>query len=313
MTADSRSCAPAATLVHEDGLAAAFARPPEGEPVRGAVVVLGGSGGGLRERDAIAFAQAGFVALALAYFGRPPLAAQLVEVPVETVRRGLEWLIAHPAVQQRRVALVGRSKGGELALLAASSYPDKVSAVVGYVPSPIAWQGVAFDRNARRRGPRSSWTIEGEPVPFLPFLPFSRLRGADMLRVLGMLAGRPAAIAPFYEGSLESAAAADIQRATMPIESIAGPVMLISGSDDQMWPSARFCELAVDRLRAHEHPFPCEHLHYAGAGHLITPPGLAPERSTTMGRFKVGGSEEANAAAGADAWPKVLDLLARAK
>lgn len=283
---------------------AAFAHPPEGEAVRGGVVVLGGSGGSLAQRDAVTFAQAGFAALAVAYFGQLPLPAQLVEVPVETVGRGLEWLIAHPAVQPTRVALVGRSKGGELALLAAARYPDKVCAVVGYVPSPIAWQGVAFDRQARRHGPRSSWTIAGEPVPFLPF---SRPGAADTLRMAGLLAGRPTAIRPFYEGALDDSAA--VGRATTPIENIAGPVMLISGTDDQMWPSGRLCELAVDRLRAHRHPFPYEHLHYDGAGHMITPPSLAPEPSTTIGRFKMGGSEEANAAAGADAWPKVVGLL----
>ncbi len=38
---------------------AAFARPPEGEALRGAVVILGGSGGNLSVRDATAFAQAG--------------------------------------------------------------------------------------------------------------------------------------------------------------------------------------------------------------------------------------------------------------
>ncbi len=208
---------------------AAFARPPEGEAIRGAVVVLGGSGGGLSEREAITFAQAGFAALAVAYFGQPPLPDQLVEVPLEPVRRGLQWLIAHPAVQQPRVALVGRSKGGELALLAAATYPDKVNAVVGYVPSPIVWQGLAFGLRARRRGPRSSWAIAGESVPFLPF---SRPRAADMLRMTGSLIGRPTVICPFYEGALGDLAA--VQRATIAIENIAGPVMLISGGDDQM-------------------------------------------------------------------------------
>lgn len=90
---------------------------------------------------------------------------------MQTVRRGLEWLIAHPALTRTRAALVGRSKGGEPALLAAASYPDKVSAVVGYVPSPIAWQDVAFDRSSRRRAPRSSWTIAGETFPLAPGAP----------------------------------------------------------------------------------------------------------------------------------------------
>lgn len=42
---------------------------------------------------------------------------------------------------------------------------------------------------------------------------------------------------------------------------------------------------------------------------MITPPDLAPECTTTAGRLKMGGSEQANAAASADAWPKVLELL----
>ncbi len=301
----ARTPAVAVTPVQEEGLVAAFARPPEGVAIRGAVVVLGGSRGGLSERSAITFAQAGFAALAVAYFGQPPLPAQLVEVPVETVLRGLEWLSAHPAIQQSRVGLVGSSKGGELALLAAATYPKRVSAVVGYVPSPIAWQGLAFDRRARRHGPRSSWTISGNPVPFLPF---SRPRGIDMLRMMGMIVGRPVAIRPTYENALEDSPA--VQRAMIPLENIAGPVMLISGADDQMWPSTRLCELAVDRLRTHEHPFAHKHLHYDGAGHLITPPGLASKDSTTVGHFKTGGSERANASASADAWPKVLDFLA---
>lgn len=223
---------------------------------------------------------------------------------METVGRGLDWLIAQPAVQQARVGLVGSSKGGELALLAAATYPDKVGAVVGYVPSPLVWQGLAFDRRARRRGPTSSWTIAGEPVPFLPF---ARPRGADMLRMAGLLVGRPAALRPTYEGALDDLAA--VERATIPIENIAGPVMLISGADDQMWPSTRLCELAMDRLRAHGHRFPYRHLSYDHAGHLITPLGVAAA-PTTIGRFKTGGSPEANAQASADAWPKVLDVLA---
>ena len=51
-------------------------------------------------------------------------------------------------------------------------------------------------------------------------------------------------------------------RATIPVERINGPVLLISGEDDQMWPSRTLAEIAMERLRAHRHPYPDEHIAY---------------------------------------------------
>ena len=54
-------------LVREDGVIGMLVEPT-GEP-RGAVLVLGGSTGGMDETVAASLADAGFVSLALAYFG----------------------------------------------------------------------------------------------------------------------------------------------------------------------------------------------------------------------------------------------------
>ena len=67
---------------------------------------------------------------------------------------------------------------------------------------------------------------------------------------------------------------ADIARATIPVEKINGPVLLISGEDDALWPSTQLAQIAMDRLAQYQHPFPDKHLHYAGAGHLIGEPYL---------------------------------------
>jgi dienelactone hydrolase len=287
-------------------MVAALALPPQGAAVRGGVVVLGGSQGGIPEAEATSFAEAGFAALAVAYFGQPPLPAHLSEVPVETVGTALDWLIAHHPAGHQRVAVVGRSKGGELALLSGATYPDKVNAVVGYVPSPIVWQGLAFDRRSRQ-SPKPSWTIGGKP---LDFLPFARPKPAEMLGMMGMLIGRAPALRPLYERALEDQEA--VKRAMIPIERITGPVLLVSGTDDQLWPSTPLCELAIERLRAHGHPFPHEHLRYEGAGHMIAPPTAAPGHSTVTRRYRLGGTDQANAAASAQAWPKVLSAIVAA-
>lgn len=107
--------------VATSGLVATLVLPPPSERRGAAVVVLGGSRGGLNEQDAIAFADAGFIALALAYFGILSLPRALLELPLEYVRVAIEWLRTQPEVGGRRVGLVGRSKGGELALRVAAT------------------------------------------------------------------------------------------------------------------------------------------------------------------------------------------------
>lgn len=52
------------------------------------------------------------------------------------------------------------------------------------------------------------------------------------------------------------------------MEKINGPVLLLSGTDDQMWDSGRFTDMVVRRLREQGHAFPDSHLSYEGTGHL---------------------------------------------
>src|ERR687885_1057631 len=129
------------------------------------VLVFGGSGGGLREGGAEALASEGFAALALAYFAIDPLPRDLVEIPLEYFERAIAWLKEQPAIDGDRIAAMGNSKGGELALLLGATYPEDVKAVVGYVPSGIVWQGVSF--GPRLLNPGSSWTLGGRPWPFV--------------------------------------------------------------------------------------------------------------------------------------------------
>ncbi len=201
------------------------------------------------------------------------------------------------------MGLVGRSKGGELALRVAATYPEDVSAVVGYTPSPVVWQGLPADRRGWRESPRSSWSLEGNP---LPFLPFAMPRARDLPRFVGSALAGSIALRPVYERALADEQARE--RATTPLEHIGGPVLLISGSDDQMWPAPTLCDLAIARLSSHHHPFADQHIPYEGAGHLIGPPG---QGMTKPGRFTTGGKPAVDAQASEDAWPRVLDFLDR--
>lgn len=156
--------APGATVteVREHGVCGVFARPPGLGPFPG-VVALGGSGGGLGPAAVWApvLASHGFATLAIAYFGVPGLADDLVGIEIEVIERAAQWLLDRRDIAPVAVAVIGQSRGSELALLAGTLL-DSVGPVVGFAPSGISWCGLDT------RGPvdAPAWTFRGEAIPY---------------------------------------------------------------------------------------------------------------------------------------------------
>jgi uncharacterized protein len=258
-------------------------------------------------------ARRGYAALALAYFGTRSLPSELVEIPLEYFAGALRWLRSRPETDGDRVALMGGSKGGELALLLGATYPEDIRAVVGYVPSAVVYQGVSFDPWYYLRGVRSSWTYRGKPVPFVDASPgpLDSVRWTTLALpswpffAVWPTPNYPVAFRRAYERPLEGNGRA--LAAAIPVEKIGGPVLLVSGTDDQIWPAARLSEMVVGRLRGNRHPFAYEHLCYEGAGHMILPPGLG--RFPTPRFLEMGGTSEADRRATEDSGKKVLAFL----
>jgi dienelactone hydrolase len=101
--------------------------------------------------------------------------------------------------------------------------------------------------------------------------------------------------------------------AAIPVERTKGPILLISGTYDGLWPSSQMSQFVMARLRANEHPYPYTHLQYERAGHFIDAPHIPTTVTRTSNPFGevlfVGGSPRPNAVANADSWPKVLQFL----
>lgn len=279
---------PPTTQIREPGLVADYFAADPAAASSGAVIVLGGSEGGLGGSRGLArrFAAAGFDAIAVSYFGEAGQPTRLDLVPIEPVGRAREWLEARPG-HHGRIAVVGVSKGGELALLIASRDPG-IRAVVAGVPSSVVWQGI--DQTGAPTG--SSWTADGRPLPYVPYDFSQGFRGVYSL----------------YADSLPQAA----PEAEIPVESIAGPVMMVSGGADALWPSAEMAGKVEARLKARGFPHPVVSLVYPDAGHAVFGPPVARDAPGLERALALGGTLDGLVAARADGWPRVVAFLREA-
>ncbi len=247
-----------------------------------AVIVLGGSEGGIPRDRAAVIASHGYVTLALAYFAVDSLPRQLEGVPLEYVDKAIDWLRAQPSVNPERIGMLGVSKGAELALLTASRNPA-IGAVIAIAPSSVSFQSIA-----EVRANTSSWTAGGKDVPFAPYVPNEKYLQSRTLVDL-------------YAASLTAAPA----EAEIPVEKIRGPILLIAGKDDALWPSATMAERIAERARRHDFSYPVKNLSFDNAGHHA---GHLPLRPTADS-VRLGGTAQGLAAAQVAAWRQIVEFL----
>ena len=132
---------PRKTAVTANGLVADFYLPTEGANPLPAVIVLGGSRGGMDARtawEARTLAAQGYATLQLAYFFAPGLPTAIHLIPLEYFKTAIDWLRAQLGIDAERIGIVGTSIGGMAALLAAAHYPE-LKVVVAAVPSSVVW------------------------------------------------------------------------------------------------------------------------------------------------------------------------------
>jgi dienelactone hydrolase len=261
--------------VPADGVYGRLFRPRSTSVGRPALLVFGGSEGGLHPTvvmKAALLAAHGYPTLALAYWKAPGLPQELRRIPLEYFRKALTVLRAQPGVDPAHVLVRGVSWGGEGSLLVAATYPGLVHGVIAEMPNSYL-DAAPF----RRSEDGSSWTLHGKELPFAERRQF----------------GAPAA-------SVDP-------RAYIPVHRIRGPIMLTCGGMDVVWPSCRNLDDIVARLPGRRD---LTVLRYPRAGHYAgTVQPYTPITDHLLTRS--GGELEAEQAANLDIHTKVLALLAR--
>jgi pimeloyl-ACP methyl ester carboxylesterase len=289
------------TEIRENGIVGSLWEPNDTR-LRPGVIVLGGSEGGNANCEAPMVASHGFRVLSLAYFGVAGLPPTMQKLPVEYFGRALQWMRARHGVDPEFVALYGISRGAEAALTVAATYPE-VKAVVARSPSHVRWEGVSSI--SLPAGPL--WTVHGKALPYVPIAISSAFATQFMQ---DRMAGRPNRQTPLFVEALQRFG--DTSKAEIPVEQIRGPVLLLSGKDDQVWPSSMMAGRVMERLKRNRHAYPDEHLSYKGVGHWM-PTGIVPMRGVrdTM-KLAIGGSAAQTAKMQADCWAKIVRFLIKA-
>jgi len=265
----------AVTILRERGLVGVYYQPAGGAR-HPAILVLGGSGGGVPPAASFpgGLASHGYAVLALAYFGIEDLPPSLSRIPLEYFKTALDWMAAQPTIDPARIGVLGSSRGAELALLIAALYSQQVRTVVAYLPSNVVWGGCCDRMNA------PSWTLDGQPLLWA--------RPGDFVAT---------------------------RRAEIPVERIRGGVLLISGKRDGVWHSTQMADAIIDRLKRNHFAYSMAHLAYDDAGHAIGRPGLPTTdideiRHPLTGRvMHLGGSPVGTAHAREDSWPRMLAFV----
>jgi dienelactone hydrolase len=270
------------------------------EKANGIVVVLGGSEGGMDENRAAIIASHGFDALALAYFGVPTLPPELANIPLEYVDRAIDWIATRPELRGLPVALEGDSKGSELALLVAAGN-DSVCGVVAFAPSSSVFEGFSTKQGAQR----ASWTRSGAPITFanspVPAAVKAEIRAERNEK-------RPIS----YRAQYLALATPPEQDSTIPVGNIDGPILLVAGADDRLWPSDVFARRIVAERQANGIDSD-QLLLYRAAGHQIDVPYMPTAGLATFdeGAYSIalGGTAAGYARADAAMWPRVIAFL----
>jgi dienelactone hydrolase len=268
------------------------------------VIILGGSEGGdsAGRRFGLKLAARGFAAVSYPYYSPntprgqevPGLPKDFIDIPIDGLDALYKTLAARNDIDSTQVALMGGSKGAEMALLSASLLPW-VKAVVAIAPSDLVWEGFAMDRMLEA-GRYGSFSYQGKTLPYTPNA------GLDK----AFATTQPVLAHIYIEG--RKAYPERAKAARIAVENFKGKLLLIAGGDDQMWPSLDMANNIVNSRKAAG--LETELLAFPKAGHLVGGDGYSPNDYYTP--FAMGGNAREDGHAQTVAWPATMVFLKKA-
>lgn len=188
----------------------------------------------------------GYAFLAVSYFGAENTPKVLDRISLNVIHDAIVKASENPKVDGKRIAVLGVSKGAELALLLASHFKD-ITCVIAMVPSHCAFPAHTLTAST------SSWTLDGKEVPYVP-MTMEAVPAAmehDLLTAFTIMLKDKEAV----------------EKALIPVENINGPVLLLSAMNDEQWPSAEMSHDIMQSLKQEQFSHTYQHIAISG-GHF---------------------------------------------
>ncbi|MGP7818248.1 acyl-CoA thioester hydrolase/BAAT C-terminal domain-containing protein [Niallia sp. 01092] len=246
--------------------------------IKPCIIVLSGSDGRIEKAQMIAslLASHGFHTLALSYFGLDGLSENLSEIPIEYIENAISFLQSHPKTQGNQIYLYGRSKGGEMALLAGTLFPQ-IKKIVANTPSCYVYEGISKNKKMSRH---SSWTFKGSEIPYARI----SMKALCSFLLKKLLSWKTVNLIDLYDFVLKDK---KNLKASIPLEKINGDILFLSSVDDEIWPSFKHCNIAEKYLDKYNFIHRYEHFSYQDCGHFLTIPFQAyrPNRKNNIQGF----------------------------
>lgn len=223
--------------------------------VKPLIVFFGGSEGGnsmTKERNTTRremYTDNGYAILAIGYFGMEGIPEELDRISLEAIYDEIQEARKNPTIDSTCVAVIGGSKGAELALALASKYTD-IHAAVSLAGPNVSFNSIYWPTDGRT----GSFSFDNSSLPYVtvPLRAIPHLLVGDFRKA--------------HELALEDVSATEA--ATINVENINGPILLVSGEKDQIWPSAEMSAEVVKRLKMKKFRYPYKHIVVPNGNHF---------------------------------------------
>lgn len=202
-----------------------------------AVIAFGGSDPSWAHADAngAMMASHGIAVIGVVYFKMAPsLPPTLDQIPMEYFIDAINYAETVAQIDASKIGVVSGSRGAEAGFLLAI-LDQRIKSVVITTPSKVAWGGTTKAASA--------WTYRGTDIPYMSL---AEIDGASQLQR--------------FHKTLEDQA--QVKKAMFAFEKIQGPLLMISASNDQIWPGTAMSNDIVDYLRQKNFPFEVQHKVY---------------------------------------------------
>ena len=206
-----------------------------------------------------------------------------------------------------RIAVIGVSRGAELALEVAA---DNVNVGLTIALSPSSIRQAGIGENYSFKDP--AWVRDGEP---LEWVSGGSGFGVMVMYLSSVIQRKPMRQTRGFLKDLHKRVEA-VERSAIPVEKCNGPLALIVGDDDGLWPSQEYAERIAGRLADAEWAGTLRVECLPGAGHFVGLPYALPSlppmcilKPTSLFSIDFGGSVSANAESARKVWQIVQEEL----